>query len=130
MVISIFIISKFYRNRNKVRLLDNGLRLRNKFTEFDEQSMQIIKLLLSRKRVPSHEILKIVESPQYSAAHNERIKVQKLNEINLKIKTLSGDSQDYVTSVKSDEDKRIRVYSIRKDLFMMMKKREEYFSTK
>ena len=129
-VITIFIISKLSKNRNKVRLWENGLRLKNKFTEFDAESMQIIKLLLSRKRVPSHEILKIVESPQYSAAHNERIKVQKLNEINLKVQTLSGQSQDFVTSVKSDEDKRIRVYSIRKDLFMMMKKREEYFSTK
>ena len=128
-VILILIILNRYKKRNKIRLLENGLRLKNKFTEFDEQSMQIIKLLLSRKRVPSHEILEIVESAQYSAAHNERIKVQKLNEINLKVKTLSGSPQDLITSVKSDADKRIRVYSIQKELFEMKKKGTRFLYT-
>ena len=83
-------IKKNFINRNKIKLLDNGLRYHLKFTEFDIESMKIIKLLLSEDEVASSRILQIVEKEQYSPAHNERIKVQKINDINIKVATLLG----------------------------------------
>ena len=83
--------------------------------------MAIIRLLLDKKEVSSHEILTIVESVEYSAAHNERIKVQKLKDINLKVKSLIGAKEDVVKSEMSKNDKRIRVYSISKELFFIKK---------
>ena len=74
--------------------------------------MEIIKLLLSKDEIYSNQILNIVEKEQYSHAHNERIKVQKLNEINLKVKTLIGTSEDIISSFKSNKDRRIRIYKI------------------
>lgn len=111
-----WILSK-YKKRNKIKLLDNGLRYKNKFTEFDSESMAIIKALLAEKELPSNKILSLVEKEQYSAAHNERIKVQKINEINVKIKTLFGTSEEMIRSVKSANDRRIRLYSISKEFF-------------
>lgn len=112
---------KFYKKQKKIVLLDNGLRFKNKFTEFDQESMEIIKLLLSEKEITSNRILGIVEKEQYSVAHNERIKVQKLNEINLKVKTLLGTNEDIINSFKSKNDRRIRIYKISNEYFSIKK---------
>ncbi|MDF1517621.1 MAG: hypothetical protein P1P79_06715, partial [Lutibacter sp.] len=87
---------KQFKKRKKIILLDNGLRYQNKFIEFDQKAMEIIKLLVLGTVVNSNKILSIVEEKQYSAAHNERIKVQKLDEINLKIKTLLSFNSDII----------------------------------
>jgi len=108
---------KVYKKRKKIVLLDNGLRSKNKFTEFDPEAMEIIKLLLSKDEIYSNQILNIVEKEQYSPAHNERIKVQKLNEINFKVKTLLGVNEDIISSNKSKIDKRIRIYKILSEYF-------------
>jgi hypothetical protein len=83
--------------------------------------MEIIRLLLNKKEVSSNEILSIVESASYSAAHNERIKIQNLKDINLKVKTLIGAKEDVIKSIMSKKDKRIRMYSISKELFFIKK---------
>ncbi|MCK5676945.1 MAG: hypothetical protein KAH72_00510, partial [Flavobacteriaceae bacterium] len=111
-------VVKFYKNQKKIVLLDNGLRFKNKFTEFDQESMQIIKMLLSENEISSNRILDIVEKEQYSIAHNERIKVQKLNEINLKVKILLGVNEEIINSFKSKNDRRIRIYKILKKYFI------------
>ena len=105
------------KERNKILLLDNGLRFKNKFTEFDPKAMAIIKTLLLNGETNSNSILGIVEESQYSVAHNERIKVQKIEEINFKIKTLLSITTDVINSKKSKLDRRIRVYTIKRDLF-------------
>jgi hypothetical protein len=79
--------------------------------------MAIIRLLLSEKEVSSSKILQIVEKEQYSPAHNERIKVQKINDINIKIATLLGIKNDLITNFKSSQDRRIRLYKIVKEYF-------------
>jgi hypothetical protein len=113
---------KQFKKRKKIVLLDNGLRYQNKFVEFDQKAMEILKLLVLGTEVNSNKILSIVEEKQYSAAHNERIKVQKLDEINLKIKTLLSFNGDIIQSKKSETDKRIRQYFINKNLFFLSKK--------
>lgn len=116
-ILMYWLIQKFYTSRNKIKLLDNGLRYHLKFTEFDQESMAILKLLLSKPQVASNQILKIIEKEQYSPAHNERIKVQKINDINIKIATLLGTSENIINNFKADNDRRIRVYKIEKKLF-------------
>ena len=113
----LWFLKKKFVDRNKIRLLDKGLRYHLKFTEFDAESMAIIRLLLSEKEVSSSQILGIVEKEQYSPAHNERIKVQKINDINIKIATLLGIKEDLITNFKSSQDRRIRLYKISKDYF-------------
>ena len=111
-------VVKFYKKQKKIVLLDNGLRFKNKFTEFDQESMEIIRMLLSENEISSNRILSIVEKEQYSIAHNERIKVQKLNEINLKVKILLGVNEEIINSFKSKNDRRIRIYKILKKYFI------------
>ena len=117
LVIMIWLIKRNIKKLNKIQLLDNGLKYRNKFTEFDKDSMNILNVLLNQTEVTSGEILQLVEKQQYSPAHNERIKVQKINDINLKIATLLGIQDDLITNFKSSQDRRIRLYKIKRDYF-------------
>ncbi len=112
-----WLIKKNFVSRNKIKLLDNGLRYHLKFTEFDQESMAIIRVLLNEKEVSSSKILQIVEKPQYSPAHNERIKVQKIKDINIKISALLRSNEDMITSFKSSQDRRIRLYKIHRENF-------------
>ena len=118
-VLIFWLIKKKFVSRNKIKLLDNGLRYHLKFTEFDPESMEIIRLLLRENEVPSSMILRIVEKEQYSPAHNERIKVQKINDINIKVATLLGTNEDLITNFKSPQDRRIRLYKITKAYFLI-----------
>ena len=111
-----------YRKNKRIVLLNNGIRIKNNFLEFDNESLSIIKLLLSEDEVTSSQVLSIVEKNQYSPAHNERIKVQKLNDINLKIRTLLGINEDIIQSIKSKQDKRNKIYKINKEYFFTKKK--------
>ena len=44
-ILTLWLIKKKFVDRNKIKLLDNGLRYHLKFTEFDQESMAIIRLL-------------------------------------------------------------------------------------
>jgi hypothetical protein len=105
------------RKAKKINLLSNGLRYKDKFTECDDETMQILKTLLENTNTPSNEILRLVEKSQFSPAHNERIKVQKISDLNIKLKTLLGTGKDIITSVKSKDDRRIRLYNIQREYF-------------
>lgn len=67
--------------------------------------------------VSSVKILRIVEKEQYSPAHNERIKVQKLNDINLKIKALLGVNEDVIISIKTGQEN-LRCIKFQKIIFI------------
>jgi hypothetical protein len=116
-ILLIWLIVRDFKKRNKIKLLDNGLRYRNKFTEFDRESMAILKLLLAKPYVASNQILQIIEKEQYSPAHNERIKVQKIKDINLKIATLMGSNENVIRNFKAENDRRIKVFTIEKRHF-------------
>lgn len=112
----------FYKKLHKIVLLENGLKYERQVVEFDIESMQILNSLISEIEVTSNSILKIVEKSHFSPAHNERIKVQKINEINLKVQTLLHINEDVITSIKSVSDRRIRIYKIAKKFFYRPKK--------
>jgi len=113
----IWLIFRWYRNKNKVHLLENGLRYRSKFVEFDKRQMKVLRLLINHLEVPSGDILALVEREQYSPAHNERLKVQLVKDLNLKLKTLFSEHDDLIKNFKSRKDRRIRVYKISRQYF-------------
>jgi len=107
-----------YRKRNKILLIENGLKYKRTFVQIDLEALSILKLLIAANTVNSADILKIVEKEQFSRAHNERLKFQKIEEINFQLKTLLGNDEELITSKKSDFDRRIRVYEVDKKYFI------------
>jgi hypothetical protein len=110
--ISIRAFKAFYNRKNKIQLLENGLKFKRKFIQLDEKSLKILGLLVASEYVNSAEILKIVEKDQFSRAHNERLKFQKIEDLNFKLKTLLDINEDLIISKKSNFDRRIREYSL------------------
>jgi len=108
---------RFYKKRGKIVLLKNGLKLKNHFIELDSESLAILNVLLVNESVTSHFILNIVEKEQYSVAHNERLKVQKIKDLNLKLAALIETKEDLISSTKSINDKRIHMYTLKKTYF-------------
>ena len=114
LILLIWLVKKLRMQRKSIQLLDNGLLYRQKFIQLGEESIQILDLLLTNEEVNSSEILKITEQDQFSRAHNERLKFQKIEKLNFQLKTLLAIEEDLITSSKSKYDRRIRVYSINK----------------
>ena len=112
-VILVWYIRVWYIRSNKIQLLENGMKYRSNFIPMNSEAIQIIKLLTKVAAVNSVEILKFVEKEQFSRAHNERLKAQKINEINLKLKMLLRIKNDLIVSKKSNFDRRIREYCIK-----------------
>lgn len=114
-IIAILIFRRLLKKRSKLKLLENGITYKNKSIQLDHESMEIIRLLQNSESINSNEILQLIEKPQYSRAHNERIKIQKIEDLNFKLKTLLGINEDLITSSKSEFDRRIRVYKLNKE---------------
>ena len=70
-----------------------------------------------QKRCALAETLKVVEKEQFSPAHNERFKVEKINDLNIKLQTMFGEKEAQIRSVKSKEDKLIRGDRLNKTYF-------------
>ena len=117
LALAVWLLVKWLRKRNKVQVLENGLRYKNKFVEFDKRQIQVLQLLINHLEVPSGDILALVEREQYSPAHNERLKVQLVKDVNLKLKALFGEHDDLIKNFKSRKDRRIRVYKISRQYF-------------
>lgn len=115
-------ISKYWlKRKGKIEVLENGIRYKRKFIQLDNPTLKILELLMSSKKVNSSTILGLVEKEQFSKAHNERLKLQKINEINFKLKTLIGVNYDLIISSKSHFDKRNIEYVINKSYHFFKK---------
>ncbi len=107
------VLTIIYKRNNKVVLLENGIKYKRKFIELDITNLKILQLLIKEETVNSTFILKLVEKEQFSRAHNERLKLQKVDELNFKLKALFGITEDLIISEKSNFDRRIREYKIK-----------------
>ena len=119
LVLLLYFGNKFIKSRNKVKFLRNGVKYKNNFAELDKESLIILQKIIENKEVSSNEILKIVEHPQYSPAHNERLKVQKIEQLNAKLGILLNISKPVIVTKKSDIDRRIRLYVISKSVISL-----------
>jgi len=115
-------ISKYWLDRwGKIEVLENGIRYKRKFVQLDNPTIKILELLISSKKVNSSLILGLVEKEHFSKAHNERLKLQKINEINFKLKTLIEVDYDIIIASKSPFDKRNIEYAIKKSYHFFKK---------
>ncbi|MBT8316148.1 MAG: hypothetical protein HKP59_00825, partial [Lutibacter sp.] len=111
LIIGFFRLYKKYQKRkNRIQLLENGLLFKKRFVQLDKESNKILRILIKNEFVNSSEILKIIEKEQFSRAHNERLKFQKIEELNFQIKMLLSKDEDLIISRKSSFDRRIREY--------------------
>ena len=112
----IFYSYKEYENNKKLKLLENGIRFKNKFIELEELSIAIIRMV-EREEAELSKVYDLVKKNHLSKIQNERIKNQFIDQINMKLSVLTGEKEDFLIVSKSSFDKRYKTISINKSIF-------------
>ena len=112
----IFNSYKEYENNKKLKLLENGIRFKNKFIELEELSIAIIRMV-EREEAELSKVYDLVKKNHLSKIQNERIKNQFIDQINMKLSVLTGEKEDFLIVSKSSFDKRYKTISINKSIF-------------
>ena len=98
---------------------DGNLYFNSKKLDLEDQGLVVLKYLMtSKKPVYSKDIISLINKPQMEYSHKTRILNDTLYKINYKIKSTLKTDYDPITVIKSTFDKRLKVYSINKDLFV------------
>lgn len=93
---------------------------KNVIHPFDSKEIEILKLLLKTDDlVQSSQIMDIVENKTLHYAHNIKVKNLLMDNLNFKLKSVLSTEKDIITSQKSKEDKRIKIYYIDKTYFFV-----------
>lgn len=118
-LLSLAFIVKYISNLQKLAFLANGIKYMRKYVEVDSVGISIIQLAI-KGEVEFSTISKLTNKPHLSKIQNERNKNKLLNEINLKIKVLTGSNHDFLIFSKSSFDRRYKVVSVNKSAFKKM----------
>ena len=102
-----------FQKDKKIQLLENGIQFKNEFIELDSLSISLIKMI-SKKDTDFSEVMDIVSQDHLSKIQNERIRNQMITQINLKLKVITKNRNDFLIISKSTFDKRYKVISINK----------------
>jgi len=107
-LVVIFYVAKSYANAKTIKLLDNGIRFKNKFIELDSLSIAIIKMV-EPQDIELSKVYNLVKKDHLSKIQNERIKNQYIDQINLQLSVLTGIKEDFLIVSKSNFDKRYKI---------------------
>ena len=117
--ISILIYKRRLIKNKLVIKKDGNLYFNTKKIEIEDQGLVLLKYLMTSKEpVYSKDIISLINKPQMEYSHKTRILNDTLYKINYKIKSSLKTDYDPITVIKSSFDKRLKVYSINKDLFI------------
>ena len=103
----IIAIYEYLKLRNSLVISKNGLKYKSKFVQLDSVAISIIELV-TIKEVEFSVITELVRKEHLSKIQNERIRNQYLEDINLKIKLLTGFKNNFLIISKSTFDGRYK----------------------
>jgi hypothetical protein len=116
LLIVLFFVAKRYANSKTLKLLDNGVRYKNKFIELDNLSISIIKMV-EPQDIELSKVFNLVKKDHLSKIQNERIKNQYIDQINLQLSVLTGIKEDFLIVSKSNFDKRYKIIRLNKAVY-------------
>ena len=98
-----------YRQNQKPRITQLGLRFKGTSYDMLESEKNIIKAIISKEEVMSQEIYDLVENDNLSYPQNNKIKNDTIKKINNKLEKILG-IKEFIKSKKLPEDARVLVY--------------------
>ena len=108
LLITIILFLK-YRQNQKPRITQLGLRFKGTSYDMQESEKKIIEAIISKEEVMSQEIYDLVENDNLSYPQNNKIKNDTIKKINHKIEKILG-IKEFIKSKKLPEDARVLVY--------------------
>ena len=100
-------IYMYLKVRNAIVISKNGLKYKSKFIQLDSVAISIIELVII-KEVAFSVITELVRKEHLSKIQNERNRNQYLEDINQKIKFLTGFKSNFLIISKSSVDARYK----------------------
>jgi hypothetical protein len=110
-----FIWTKSIKSKRNqlITVFNNSVSFKRKSIDLEPNAIKVLKAIVqSGGELSSQEVLLLCENPNLSEAHNLKIKNQLIDSINLRLKTLVGETEDFITSSKSTEDRRVKSYKV------------------
>ncbi|MFQ3297934.1 MAG: hypothetical protein ACI9WV_002259 [Patiriisocius sp.] len=101
------VVYEYLKLRSSLVISKNGLKYKSKFVQLDSVAIAIIELVII-KEVEFSVITELVRKEHLSKIQNERNRNQYLEDINLKIKLLTGFKSDFLIISKSTFDARYK----------------------
>lgn len=114
-----YILRKRKLRKSKIRLLGNSLLFKNSTFELTDEMKHILDALIRKNEVTTGDLTDIIKNENLHPTQNLRILHHNINELNLKLRLLTGVHHNMIENVKSETDKRIKVYKLDKSLFYL-----------
>jgi hypothetical protein len=116
----VILIYKIRRNKNKLIIKKDGyLYFNTKKIDLEPLSLVVLsELINSKEPLYSKDIISLINKPHLDYSHKTRIMNDVLYKINYTIKSSLKIDDDPIKANKSSFDKRLKIYSINKELFV------------
>lgn len=118
-----YLIKKRQENRRKIILTKSDKFIyKRKTIQFEDLENKILILLVnSKSTIHSSDILDLINKSHFNYSHQTRVLNDSLYKINQILKTVLQDDNDFIIIQKSKVDKRLKEYSVNKNLFLVKK---------
>lgn len=102
----------------RLELTETGLRYKSKDYEIPPVHLTVLKKLYEAGGpVPSAEILRLVENPGLQYSHNNRVKNEVIQRLNIQLQSILNTKEELIRLTSSESDKRYKWYELRRDRF-------------
>lgn len=114
-----WLLKKRKKKKKTLLVFEHKISLNKKETFLEPAEYLILKTLIVRTALESAQLLALIYNESLTKSHNEKIKNNLIESLNLKLSYVLEGEQTPIVSEKSLEDKRIRVYSLKVSQFMV-----------
>ena len=114
-----WLLKKRKKKKKTLLVFEHKISLNKKETFLEPAEYLILKTLIVRTALESAQLLALIYNESLTKSHNEKIKNNLIESLNLKLSYVLGGEETPIVSEKSLEDKRIRVYSLKVSQFVV-----------
>ena len=112
------VVKKRKRQRDRLVLMKGQVYFNHKIIALDPLNLTVLTYLLnSKEQVYAKDIIELIDKPHLDYSHSTRILNDVLYKTNYVIRTSLKTENDIIQISKSTFDKRLKVYSVDKDMF-------------
>jgi hypothetical protein len=113
----LILIGKCRVYSQKISIIGNKIHYKNKKIDLEPVQQNILGLLLNRNELSTADLMEGLHKEHLHPTQKMRILASAIEEINLKLRLVTGSDTDFIKIKKSEIDKRIKAYYIEKKRF-------------
>lgn len=112
-IILYYLNNRFKSNVNKITLTKDDVSFKKNRMKLDPIEIEFIKTFIDKKQVSIDDLTALFTNTEVTYSQQLRLKDDVINSLNTKLKVICKTDQEVVYQIKSEKDKRIRLYVCR-----------------